>query len=237
MSYPPVTMAAWTRLVWFCCPVRGSALSSGTSYGRTSMRQRLLSGIPARARWPTTSQLRPPKVEGWDHARVALVAHSLGGVVGMRLAAHLGDRVAGFIGISAAIPINGGSFVSALPFPQKVIVRLMLRLAGTRPPDAAIRKGLCSDLTTEQADQIVARFTPESRAVYTDRVDVAPPDVPRRYVVLTADREFPPSLQARFARRLGGNQIELDSGHLPMVSQPGELAKLLARFLSDAVAP
>lgn len=177
------------------------------------------------------------QVEGWEHARVVLVAHSLGGVVGMRLAAHLGDRVAGFIGISAAIPINGGSFVSALPFPQKVIVRLMLRLAGTRPPDAAIRKGLCSDLTTEQADQIVARFTPESRAVYTDRVDVAPPDVPRRYVVLTADREFPPSLQARFARRLGGNQIELDSGHLPMVSQPGELAKLLARFLSDAVAP
>lgn len=177
------------------------------------------------------------QVNGWEPERVVLVAHSLGGVVGLRLAADLGDRVAGYIGISALIPDNGGSFVSALPFPQKLIMRLMLRLVGTRPPDSALRKGLCSDLTAGQADQIVDRFTPESRAVYTDRTDAAPPDVPRQYVILTADREFPPSLQARYARSLGGGQVELDSGHLPMVSRPSELAKILTRFLSEVVAP
>lgn len=111
----------------------------------------------------------------------------------------------------------------------------MLRLAGTRPPESAIRKGLCSDLTTDQADQIVQRFTPEPRAVYTDRVGVAPPDIPKLYVMLSADREFPATLQATFAQRLGGSTVELDSGHLPMVSRPAALAEILTTFTGKLV--
>jgi pimeloyl-ACP methyl ester carboxylesterase len=174
-------------------------------------------------------------VDGWAPQRVVVVGHSLGGVVALGLARELGNRLAGFVGVSAAIPARGGSFASAMPFPQRLVLPVMLRLAGTRPPESSIRKGLCSDLSTDQADQIVQRFTPEPRAVYTDRVGVEPPDVPKLYVMLSADREFSLKLQATFAKRLGGRSVELHSGHLPMVSHPSALAETLTTFAGKLV--
>jgi hypothetical protein len=65
---------------------------------------------------------------------------------------------------------------------------------GTKPPDSAIRAGLCNDLSPEQALEIVRGFVPESIRVYTDRVDVSTPAVPKLYVKLTKDKELGPSL-------------------------------------------
>lgn len=106
--------------------------------------------------------------------RVVLVAHSLGGVVALKVARRLGDRLAGFVGVGAAIPDNGDSFVSALPMPKRLVVRALMRVLGTKPPASAIRQGLCNDLSAEQADEVVRRFVPESRAVYFARTEAAP---------------------------------------------------------------
>lgn len=105
------------------------------------------------------------QIDNWDKDRFVLVCHSLGGALGLRIASHYGQRVAAFVGFGAAIPVNGGSFASALPFPQKFILPLIMRMAGTRPPDAAMRKGLCNDLTEEKTGEVIRRFTPESRKV------------------------------------------------------------------------
>ena len=45
----------------------------------------------------------------------------------MELAARLAERVAGFVAIGAAIPKRGGSFVSSLPFPQRIIMPVLLK--------------------------------------------------------------------------------------------------------------
>ncbi len=71
--------------------------------------------------------------------------------------------------------------------------------------------------------------------MYTDRVGVEPPDVPKLYVMLSADRKFSVKLQATFAKRLGGRSVELDSGHLPMVSRPSALAETLTTFAGKLV--
>lgn len=170
------------------------------------------------------------QLDGLQAERVVLVAHSLGGVVGLQVAHRLGDRLAGFVGVSAAIPKDGGSLVSALPMPKRLVVGALMRVLGTKAPESAIRRGLCNDLSSEQADEVVRRFAPESRAVYFSRTDAAVPEVPRLYVRLTDDKEFDGRMQDTMAANLRADVRELDSGHLPMLSKPKELARILNEF-------
>lgn len=171
------------------------------------------------------------QIHGWDVEKFILVAHSLGGVPGLSIAAEMADRVAGFAAVGAVIPAGGGSFASAFPSGQRLLLPLMMRLFGTKPPEQAIRRGLCSDLTEEQADDIVRRFTPESIRVYTDRVE-APSrlQLPSLYIKLGQDQELKPGLQDKMAGNLGARIEQLESGHLPMLSHPNELRQLLKRF-------
>jgi pimeloyl-ACP methyl ester carboxylesterase len=54
------------------------------------------------------------------------------------------------------------------------------------------------------------------------------PSVPTDAIIGTGDRLFPPSFQRRvIAERLGIEPGELDSGHLPALARPDELARLL----------
>jgi pimeloyl-ACP methyl ester carboxylesterase len=174
------------------------------------------------------------QVERWAVGRIVIVAHSLGGVVGQESAQLLGERVAGFVAVSAVIPQDGGSFVSSLPGPKRWAMNLLLRTVGTKAPESAIRKGLASDLPREMADEVVRRFTPESRQVYLDRTGARPPDVPKLYVKTTNDNELDSALQDRMITNLGpGKVVSLESGHLPMLSRPRELADVLNEFVSD----
>jgi pimeloyl-ACP methyl ester carboxylesterase len=174
------------------------------------------------------------QVDAFRTDRLAIVAHSLGGLVALKLAAGLSSRLVGFVGVGAAVPRDGGSFVSSLPFAKRAMTTVLMRLAGTRPPESAIRRGLCSDLPASRTDEVVRRFVPESRAVYVERADAPVPDVPRMYVRLTADKEFGLPLQGVMAGNLGAAEVrEIDSGHLPMLSNPDELAALLNEFAAD----
>jgi len=57
------------------------------------------------------------------------------------------------------------------------------------------------------------------------------PDVPTRFVLPTRDRFFPPDFQRRIIReRLGIEPDPIDSGHLPALARPRELAALLLRY-------
>ncbi|WP_373228882.1 alpha/beta fold hydrolase [Cohnella sp.] len=173
------------------------------------------------------------QVDEWETRRFVIVAHSLGGVLALRLASELSDRLAGFVAVGAAIPKKGGSFLSILPFPKRILMSAILRKMGTKPPESAIRTGLCNDLSPEQASEIVRGFVPESVRVYTDRVDVSPPAVPKLYVKLTKDKEFSPSLQNKMISNLSPQSVQsLETGHLPMLSNPDGLKLVLQDFLS-----
>ena len=168
------------------------------------------------------------QVERWGRGRVALVAHSIGGCVALEVADRLGDRVVGLVGVGAAFPRSGETYASCLPFPQKLVMPLLLRAFGTRPPAKAIERGLCSDLTPEQTREVVERFTPESRSLYTDDVEYRSLPAARWYVKLTEDREFPSSMQHAMAGNLEATRVvEMDSGHLPMMSRPADVARIV----------
>lgn len=163
-----------------------------------------------------------------------VVAHSIGGVVAAEVTRIVPDRVSGLLGLSAAIPNPGGSFVTAMPFPNRWILGLALRFGGTRPPESAIRRGLADGLDETLTDRIVTEFTPESKGVYTDKT--RGPSWPERtgYIKTSRDREFPAALQQRFADRLGAAwHDELTAGHLPMLECPEETAEAVRRFIES----
>jgi pimeloyl-ACP methyl ester carboxylesterase len=57
------------------------------------------------------------------------------------------------------------------------------------------------------------------------------PDVPTRFVLGAQDRFFPPDFQRRVVQeRLGIEPDEIDTGHLPALAQPDELATMLLRY-------
>ncbi|MFC4808900.1 alpha/beta fold hydrolase [Paenibacillus sp. GCM10023250] len=176
------------------------------------------------------------QAEAWRVRRIVVVAHSIGGVAALPAAAALagGGRLAGFAAVGAAVPRAGGSWLSALPMPKRAIVAALMRLVGTKPPAAAIRAGLCGGLSETQAEAVVNGFVPEARRLYTEPCRAAVPAVPSVYVKLTRDKEIDPRLQDRMIANLApGRVAALDTGHLPMLSDPGGLCAILAAFRAE----
>ncbi len=174
--------------------------------------------------------------KNFEKQKVIIVSHSIGGLIGLRIAEHLKDKVVGFVGIGSAIPKNGKSFISCLPFPQKLIMPLIMKLAGTKPPKSAIENGLCNDLKPSQSKKIVEKFTAESRSLYTDNSKTVIPNVNKLYIELTNDREFPLPVQRKMAENLNcKNIVSLDSGHLPMLSVPEKLTGILNAFIDSCM--
>jgi pimeloyl-ACP methyl ester carboxylesterase len=165
-----------------------------------------------------------------------VVAHSAGGLVAAQLAAQAPDRVTAILGVSAVYPRPGRSFLSSMPIPRRWLLGAALRLAGTRPPESAIRSGLASDLSEAEADRVVRDFTPESAALFRDRVTRGSWTGRTGYVHTEDDRELSLALQRRFAENLGSDwTTHLSTGHLPMLARPDELATAISAFVSDRV--
>ncbi|MGQ4599698.1 alpha/beta fold hydrolase [Nocardia sp. R6R-6] len=163
-----------------------------------------------------------------------IVAHSIGGVVASQIVATAPERVAGLLGVAASFPAAGRSFLAASPAPQRVVVGLVMRVAGTRPPDKAIRSVLCAGLDEDDTAHIVAEFEPESPHLYRDKVSSRTFPARSGYVVTTADRQLSAAMQYRHAAELGsGFRRELFTGHLPMLQDSASLAKVVQEFTAN----
>lgn len=174
------------------------------------------------------------QIEKWGIDKFVIVTHSIGGCIGLSLTDYFAKKVVGFIGISSAIPTSGNSFISCLPFPQSLLMPLILKLFGTKPPQKAIEQTLCNDLTSEQTSEIVKRFTPEAKLLYTTKVDYKNLYIKTLYIKLNNDKGFPVQIQDKMIKNLATQKVvTLDSGHLPMISKPKELSEILNNFINE----
>ena len=173
-------------------------------------------------------------IREWDKTHLILVAHSIGGVVALKLAGLIKERIVGFIGISAAIPKDGGSFMSTVPFPRRMVMSLLLRIAGTKPPDSIIVKSLGHDLSDTQRGLVVSQFVPEGSRLYFDKCNSPIPGVTSWYIRTAQDQEIPLKIQDNMAENLEALDVRtLESGYLPMLSCPRQLAASINQFVES----
>lgn len=172
-----------------------------------------------------------------DYARAALgaapgerfvvVAHSSGGVVAARLLGMAPERVRGLLALAAVLPRPGESFVRAMPFPRRLVLGAVMRIAGTRPPQSAVRSSLAAGLPPEVQDRIVADLVTESQRYFRDLVGPWAAPAQSRYVPAERDEELPLPMQRRFGALLTETATPLPTGHLPMLEDPGAVASAI----------
>lgn len=175
-------------------------------------------------------------IEGRDLTEVVLVGHSMAGVTLPRVMAAVAPRLAHVVFVACTVPPPGRRILDTLD-PE------VRALAERDAPDAAEPAALdpevaaavfCNDMDEDQRAFTLARLVPEAVGVVHEPVDLtglgAP--VPRTWVRLARDLIVPPARQDEFAATVGDCEVvELDAGHMAMVSRPAELASVL-----DAIA-
>ena len=170
----------------------------------------------------------------FSNRNIVLVVHSIGGCVGLELAAHLGNRLSAFVAISASIPARGTAFMDMFSFVPKQLSLLFLRLLGTKPPEKVLRNGLCTGLNDEQAIRVVGSYTPEPLALYIDKITAPIPAVKRYYILLSDDKSFSLEQQRRFATTFAADeQTEIAAGHLVMLSHPQVVKEILVQWIEQ----
>jgi len=164
----------------------------------------------------------------------AVVAHSSGGVVATELLARHPARVTGILGVSAVVPLPGRSFIGTMPLPARLMLSIVMRLAGTRPPAKIIRAGLANGLPEAIADKIAADFDPESVRLYRDATSARGLPEVRAYLHTTEDREISTAVQRASAETLRATWSEdLPTGHLPMLQNPLKVSQAVKRLLAQ----
>ena len=158
---------------------------------------------------------------------VALVLHSLAGVLGGELAVRLGARLRHVIYLAAVIPPDHGSFAQARGFPTALVLRALFAFGKRRlkPTEPMIRKEYGNDLTEEDVRMLVDRIVPDRPRMLLAPVTAPVPVLPATYVRLTLDRSLKPSEQNRMIARLTGPRVvDVEAGHMAPLSRPEAIA-------------
>lgn len=159
-----------------------------------------------------------------------VVAHSAAGVLAPAVGRRLGARHLVWLG--AVIPdFGGGSFGEEVARDSRGMFGAEWH-EWTRPPAAVPVETAyflfhdCDLATLRWAMTTVRLFSP--RSAFGAPADPAAPAIPGTYVLPTLDRTLAPTWMAAAARdRLGVEPVEIEAGHCPHVSRPGEVADLL----------
>jgi pimeloyl-ACP methyl ester carboxylesterase len=195
--------------------------------------------LPGRGRRPaapesvTFADCAQAIVEDIDAAgfeEVVLVGHSQAGCSLPRVMALLGERVRHAVFVAALVPEDGRSSMQELtPHVSGMIDDHVERRRDTMDP-AMAKVVFGNDLDDDQFAWCLARLVPEPPGLPNEPVELSGlrESTPRTWVRTTRDAILPPDMQLRFVERVGRCPvIDLDAGHMCMISQPEALAAIL----------
>lgn len=166
---------------------------------------------------------------------VILVGHSYGGSV--ITAAGTDDRVRGLVYISALAPDeNETSQTQQDNYPVTDVFAHIEVVDGRiwMLPDGVA--SFAGDLSEEEQKLVYATHVPPAADLFSRNAPgVAWKSKPSWYIVAKHDRTVNPDLERFFANRMGAHTYELESSHVPMLSQPSAVLDVI-RAAANAVA-
>jgi len=173
-----------------------------------------------------------------QEGRVVVVGHSYGGVV-MSGAAAGSDKVDALVFVAAFGPDAGEPIGPLLEqYPSAIGAALRPDAAGFLYIDRGLfRDVFAADVTETEALVMAATQKPINGTAFGAVIgQPAWRTIPSWYLVATADNAINPELQRFFATRMGATINEVASSHVPMISQPGEVARCIMQA-APAVSP
>ncbi len=168
-------------------------------------------------------------VAGLEGDDLVLVAHSFAGVTVPRVMAALAPRLRHVVFLSAVVPPDGTAVLDQIDPGVREAVRASTGDGVYHQDPSGAQAMLCNDMDEAQTAWTLAQVVDDAAALLTETVDLSglAADVPRTYVRLTDDVCYTPVLQEASARRVGGEQVFLDAGHMAMVTIPDQVAGVL----------
>jgi len=170
------------------------------------------------------------EIESRDLHDVVLVGHSLAGVTLPGVVGRVPGRLRRVVFVSCTVPPHSSSVFDTLD-PE---VQALARETGPQPSgvlDAAIATAIfCNDMDGALTAYTLGLMVPEAGRVIYEPVDLSglAAGVGRTFVRLSRDAIVTPDKQDLMIANMGGaDVVELDAGHMAMISRPHELARVL----------
>ncbi len=161
---------------------------------------------------------------------VVLVGHSYGGAV-ITGAAAGSTKVKALVYVAAFAPDAGeglGQLIEKYP-PSLLATALVPDSAGFLYIDRSkLPEVFAQDLSKDEAALLAATQKPIAAAIFGEPVAAAAwKEIPSWYVVSKNDHAINPDLERFFAKRMGAKTSELETSHVPFLSQPAEIAQVI----------
>jgi pimeloyl-ACP methyl ester carboxylesterase len=157
-----------------------------------------------------------------------LVAHSWGGTVISEVGTD--PKVTSWVYIAARAPDADEDFVAlSAKFPAGAVRAGIEEHDGfTRLSEESFLKYFANGVDHDKAEVLYALQWPTAASIFAGRTSVAAwRSKPSWYAVSKNDQTINPDLERFLARRMNATTVELDAGHLSLVSHPKEVANLI----------
>ncbi len=168
---------------------------------------------------------------------VVVVGHSYGGAVITEAAAG-NPNVKALVFVAAYAP-DAGENINSLNekfAPPALSTALVPDAAGFLYVDRAkVHAVFCADIPTAEAQVIAATQKPIAASSFTATVhNAAWKTIPSWYMVSAQDQAINPDLERFMAKRMGATTVEVKASHVPFVSHPNEVARLIEQVATAA---
>ena len=159
-----------------------------------------------------------------------LVAHSYGGEVITEVGTH--PKVSALVYIAARAPDADEDYTAlAKTYPAPPASTGLVHAGGyARLSRAAFMNDFANGVDPARAEVLYAVQAPISDTLFAARVTQAAwRSKPSFYAVSRQDRTINPDLERFMAKRMNADTVEIDAGHLSLVSHPEAVAALIIR--------
>jgi pimeloyl-ACP methyl ester carboxylesterase len=167
---------------------------------------------------------------------VVVVGHSYGGAV-MTRAAFDAPNVKALVYVAAFAP-DAGEDMSALlaQYPSKIGAALVPDAAGFLYIDRAkFAEAFAADVPERERNVMAATQKPIAGAIFGHHHEApAWKNIPTWYLVATKDQAINPDLQRLFAKRMKAVTTEVEASHVPFVSRPESVVKIVEAAAASA---